>query len=91
MGRVSGSFRIGLAPSICLAESVGGGAYVVRKLTEQDHRLLDNCIGKILDGYKIGHIQRYDAIDRIAQIVAYVDKGGDFQAYLKALLDPEAD
>jgi hypothetical protein len=60
------------------------------KMTNKDHRLLDEAVGHVLDGYKSGKLERLDAIDKIAQISALIDNGNDYRSYLKAILDPEA-
>jgi hypothetical protein len=39
----------------------------------KDHDLLDKFLGIILDRYKTGELDRYDAIDRIARIVEACD------------------
>jgi len=48
------------------------------RLSEEDYMLLDRFLGCVLDRYKDGSIDKNDALDDIAYLVAAVDVPGGY-------------
>jgi hypothetical protein len=48
------------------------------RLTEADYMLLDRFLGCVLDRYKDGSIDKNDALDDIAYLIAAVDVPGGY-------------
>jgi O-phosphoseryl-tRNA(Cys) synthetase len=42
-------------------------------LTEKDHNQMDKYLGRVLDAYKAGRIDRIAAVSEIAHVIAAVD------------------
>lgn len=50
------------------------------KLTDKDHRDMDDFLGAVLDDFKAGAVTREQVVSGFAHVIAAVDKGNDDEA-----------
>ena len=46
----------------------------IGELTSRDHDEMDNFLGKILDSYKNGQLDKVNAVSILAQVIAAIDQ-----------------